>query len=379
MDARAIARTRELFPITAEHVYLNHATIAPLPAPAAERMAALARTVSATGDRLWSERLREYDRVRELVARLLHARRPQEVAFVLNTSDGLAVVANGLRWRPGDNLVGALFEFPSNVYPWLRLAAQGVEYRRVPERDGRLEPEDVLRSIDERTRLVCLSWVQFAHGFRCDLARIGRHCRERGVLLAVDVAQGLGALDLDVERDAVDVCATTVHKWLLGPEGLGILYVSDRVVEELPPSRVGWRTVPGSFETAQEELRYSEGALRYESGTLNVYGAAALGASLELLLELGLEAVERRVLQLSHRLARGLEGLGFTLPYERAPQVASGIVGVTHPRHNAVDLVEKLERRRIIVAARRGFLRIAPHFYNTEEEIDLLLDALDQA
>lgn len=371
-----LLRFREELPITQACVYLNHAGTSPLPRRSGQRMAEFAEVSSRTGDRVWSERMREAERVRGMAARLLGAARSHEVAFVENTSSALSLVAEGLDWQPGDNVVGAALEFPSNVYPWMSLAARGVEYRQAEERDGRIDPEELLSLIDDRTRMLALSWVQYASGFRSDLARLGRACRERGVLFVVDVIQGLGVLRLDVERDLVDVAAGSSHKWLLGPEGLGLLYVSDRVVDRLRPVRSGWRSMREQFHWTEFGLDWNDGAKRFESGTLNIYGIAALGGSLDLLYEAGIEAVEQRVLALADRAARGLAALGFDLVSSREPAETSGIITATLPKFNPSDLVRRLAGKDIVVAARAGRFRISAHFYNTEEEIDQCLAEL---
>ena len=364
----------EQLPVTRECVYLNHAGVGPLTRRATARMAEMAGNTSLAGDRLWQERIDEAERVRGLAARLLGASAPHEVAFVENTSTALSMVAEGLDWKPGDNVVGAAFEFPSNVYPWMSLAARGVEYRRAEERDGRIDPEELLALIDDRTRMLALSWVQYASGFRSDLARLGAACRERDVLFVVDVIQGLGALALDVEQAQVDVAAASAHKWLLGPEGIGLLYVSDRVVERLRPVRSGWRSVRDRLQWTAYDLTWSEGAGRFESGTLNVYGIAALGGSLEILLEVGAAEIEPRVLALTGLAARGLADLGFTVVSSRSRGETSSIVTAIPPCRTAGELVRELNGRDIVVAARAGRLRIAPHFYNTAEEIERCLE-----
>jgi cysteine desulfurase / selenocysteine lyase len=374
-----LLRFRAEMPVTGHCAYLNHAGTGPLSRRGAERMAALADKVSRTGDRVWLERQREVERVRGMAARLLGSREAHEVAFVENTSTALSIVAQGLDWQPGDNVVGAALEFPSNVYPWMQLADKGVEYRRAEERDGRIDPGELLSLIDERTRMLALSWVQYASGFRSDLALLGRACRERGVLFVVDVIQGLGALPLDVERDLVDVAAASSHKWLLGAEGLGLLYVSDRVIDQLRPARSGWRSMRDTFKWTDYSLSWNDGAKRFESGTLNVYGIVALGGSLEILLEAGAEALEHRVLALADRAARGLADLGFSLVSSRAPGETSGIVAAIHPSLNPSELVRRLDGKDIVVAARAGRLRFSSHFYNTEEEIDRALAALQEA
>lgn len=366
----------EEFPVTRECVYLNHAGVGPLSQRAATRMAMMAETVSRSGDRLWSDRMEEADRVRGLAARLLGARESHEVAFVENTSSALSLVAEGLDWQPGDNVVGAALEFPSNVYPWMSLASRGVEYRQVAERDGRIDPDEILARLDSRTRMLALSWVQYASGFRSDLARLGRACRERGILFVVDVIQGLGALPLDVEADFVDVAAASAHKWLLGPEGIALLYVSDRVVERLRPARSGWRSMRDPFQWTAYDLTWNEGARRFESGTLNAYGIVALGGSLEVLLKVGAEEIEPRVLALAGLAARGLEDLGFSVVSSRRRGETSGIVTAVPPGRSAQELIKPLDQRGIVVAARAGRLRIAPHFYNTADEIERCLGEL---
>jgi cysteine desulfurase/selenocysteine lyase len=377
MDDRLQRLRDEEFPIVEKCAYLNHAGVGPLPRRSAARMRMLAEWVSCSGDRFWLERQQEAERVRGLAARLLGARETHEVAFVENTSSGLSLVAEGLHWNAGDNVVGADFEFPSNVYPWMSLASRGVEYRRAAERDGRIDPDELLSLVDDRTRILALSSVEYASGFRSDLGRLGRACRERGVLFVVDVIQSLGALGIDVERDFVDVAVASAHKWLLGPEGIGLLYVSDRVVERLRPARSGWRSVRDLFEWKDLDLVWGEGAKRFESGSLNVYGIVALGGSLEILLEAGAEAIEPRVLALTERAARGFADLGFAVVSSRRPGETSGIVTAVPPGgRDAADLAKRLNEQDVVVAARAGRLRIAPHFYNTEDEVDRCLAAL---
>jgi cysteine desulfurase/selenocysteine lyase len=380
MEKETFERFRREFPITGQWTYLNHAAVSPLPRLAAERMAAMAASVAQGGDRGWPQRQEEVERVRGLAARLIGAARPHEVAFVENTSTGLSLVAAGLDWRPGDNLVGAAPEFPSNVYPWMQLAARGVDYRRVPERQGRIDLDPLLAAIDGRTRVVALSWVQYASGFRADLARIGAACRARGVLFVVDAVQGLGGLALDVERDGVDVAAAAAHKWLLGPEGIALLYVADRVVERLAPARSGWRSMRRMFDWEARAIDWNEGARRFESGTLNAYGIAGLGGTLDLLLAAGTAAVEERVLALAGRAAEGLAARGWEIFSSRRPGETSGIVSASHPRHAGGDqvarLVDRLAERGVVVSARAGRLRVAPHFYNAEEEIDRMVSTV---
>jgi selenocysteine lyase/cysteine desulfurase len=377
LEKTAVRRWRqEEFAVTRECAYLNHAGNGPLPRRGVERMQALADLVSRSGDRRWLERNSEMDRVRGLAARLLGARHAHEIAFVENTSAGLSLIASGIDWKPGDQIVSAALEFPSNVYPWMQLAERGVELRLVPERDGRIDPDELLGMLDERTRMVALSSVQYGSGFRSDLARIGAACRDRGILFVVDGIQSVGALATDVERDGVDVCAASSHKWLLGPEGIGILYVSDRVIEQIRPVRSGWRSMRKMFDWSDMEIDFAEGAKRFETGTMNAYGIVALGGALEIFLEIGAADLERRILTLADRAATGLAALGFQVISSRPPGETSGIVAAVHPQHAANDLVKRLAQKDIVAAARLGRFRVSAHFYNSEEEIDRMLAEL---
>lgn len=376
-----VERFRAEMSVTERWIYLNHAGIGPLTRTGVARMHSLDRVVAESGDRRWPERGSEGERVRGAMARLLGARERHEIAFVGNTSEGLSIAAWGLDWRPGDNVVGPEPEFPANVYPWTSLAPLGVEYRRVPAREGRIEPDDLVAAMDERTRILAVSWVQYASGHRIDLAPLAAACREVGALFVLDAIQGVGVLRLDVEAAGVDVCALACHKWLLGPEGVGVLYVSDRVVDRLRSNRHGWRSVAGRFHWTEIDPTPAEGALRFEAGTLNLLGIHGLGATLDLLEVLSAEhgegAVEARVLGLAERVADGLAGLGFELVEpRRAPGETSGIVAATHPERGALELADALVERGIAAAERAGRLRVSPHAYNTDEEIEGMLEAL---
>ncbi len=376
LSSDEVLRLRGELAIVDHYAYLNHAAIGPLTRRGVDRLAGLALTIAATGDRRWPERNAEAERVRGLAARLIGAREPHEVAFVENTSTGLSAVAEGLDWKRGERVVGAQGEFPSNVYPWMHLGDRGVAYVQVHEHGGRIDPEDIIAALDERTRILALSWVQYSTGFRSDLARLGAACRARGILFVVDAIQGLGALALDVERDSIDVLAASAHKWLLGSEGIGLLYVSDRVIEQLRPPRAGWRSTATPYDWTHLDLTFATGAKRFESGTLNGFGIHAFGGALEIFLETGPAKIEQRVLALAERAAAGLIERGWTLAAPRRDGETSGIVAATRDGADPEKLVEALALQGIVASARAGRLRVSPHAYNTEEEIDRLLAAL---
>ncbi len=373
-----LASFRDRMPVTERFVFMNHAALAPMSAPGAEVVAAEARRVAATGDLHWPDRQEGIAAARVAAARLLGSDEPSRVAFVHNTSVALSMVAEGLSWEAGDNVVGAACEYPSNVYPWMNLERHGVELRLAPEVEGRVPVEEVVARMDGRTRVVALSWVQYATGFRSDLAALAEHCRRCDVLLVVDAIQGLGALKLDAEATGCDVVAAAGHKWMLGPEGIAVLWLGPRAVRRIRPIHAGWRSMAHMFEWDRFEIDWNEAALGQEAGTLNAFGILALGASLEMLLEAGREAVEERVLALTARLADGLRSAGCTIYSPWGEGERSGIVSLIHPRRPADELAERLAEQDIRIAHRAGRLRIAPHFYNTEDEVDRVVAALTE-
>src|SRR4051794_2469176 len=348
---------RDEFPVTARWAYLDHAAVAPLSRPARDALAEWAADQADNGhvhEPAWMRRVEE---VRRLAARLLRTD-PLDLAFVKNTSEGVGIVAEGLSWRPGDNVVSAEGEYPANVYPWMNLARRGVELRRAPSRAGRVAVDDLRACLDGRTRLVTLSHVEFATGFRNDLDSVGQLCRERGILFFVDAIQGLGVLPLDVSRTPVDFLAADGHKWLLGPEGAGVLYVRRELVEQLHPVGVGWNSVVNPLDFARIDFRLKPHAGRWESGTLNVGGVVALGESLKLLLAAGVEAVAGRVLHLTEHLCEQARRAGFGVYSSRRPGEASGIVSLTTRGADARDLVRRCRARGVVVNHRAGRLRV---------------------
>src|SRR6267142_317451 len=275
-------QVRALFPVTERAVYLNHAAVSPLPSPTIEAIQSQLKDVAENGSVNFRRWLATKESARRLAAEMIGAR-PEQIAFMRNTSDGLSTVANGLSWREGDNLVTFRREFPSNVYPWLRLRqASGVEVRMCAERDGRVDLAEMIGLIDDKTRLVAISQVQFASGFRADLKRLGKTVRARDALLVVDVIQGMGVVPTNVDEELIDVAAGGAHKWLLSPEGVGILYLSDRARERIQPTLVGWTSVPDPEDHGNFEQPWNPGALAWETGT----GASALIYGLEASLRL---------------------------------------------------------------------------------------------
>ncbi|MCS6884482.1 MAG: aminotransferase class V-fold PLP-dependent enzyme [Acidobacteriota bacterium] len=373
---------RELFPITRNYIYLNHAAVAPYSTRVVDAIRRLVDDITVNGSVNWHSWTETLKRCRKLYAELVGAKDGQ-IAFVRNTSDGISAIANGFNWKKGDNVVSCDIEFPANIYPWMNLASKGVELRLAKSRDGRIEAEDVFELIDERTRVVSLSWVQYSSGFRADIATIGRFCRAREILFVLDAIQGLGALKLDVEAACIDAFAADAHKFLMGPEGLGILYLSDRAMQKVTPSIVGWMSVKDWWRCFDEDFKYRmellPNALRFECGTPNTLGAFGAEAAVQLILEVGPQKIEDYLLDLCAYLSTRLQEIGFEIvAAPRNRKEASSIVCCKHKVLSAENLCRQLEREKIITAYRCGSLRISPHFYNDQSDIDRLIAALEK-
>jgi selenocysteine lyase/cysteine desulfurase len=367
---------RGLLPITEHYIHMNHAGVSPM----SERVrAAIEQVVEASMSRPYRDHWAqdEADRVRGLVSRLINAP-PDTIGLTRSTAHGMSLLAQGLPWKPGDNVVGANGEYPANVYPWMNLKRQGVELRLVEAPSGRVTPDSVMKLIDSRTRVVALSHVEFWNGFRVDVDVIGDECRRRGIVFAVDVMQSAGALRVDVTRMPVDFCAAGAGKWLMGPPGIGFCFCSHPLLERLSPVIVGVGSVAGHDRYFEYDLTPAPGARRFEESVVSVLDTAAFGAALDLLLEIGVGEIELRVLRLAQRLAEGLAARGYEIiePWPRTPSESSGIVSFRRHGVSPQTLLRDLTAARVIARIHRDFVRLSPHFYNTEQEVDRVLEVL---
>lgn len=370
-------RLRAIFPLTSRVAYLNHAAVSPPPTLTLEAVKAQLADVAANGSLNYRSWVAVKERARRLAAGMIGAR-PEQLAFMRNTSDGLSTIANGLKWRPGDNIVTFRGEFPSNIYPWLRLRrAYDVEVRMCEEREGRIDLDELIGLIDDRTRIVAISQVQYASGFRADLERLGRAARKHDALLVVDVIQGMGVLPLNVETELVDAAAGACHKWLLTPEGVGLLYLSDRALERVEPTLVGWVSVQEPEDYGNFEQEWNRGALAWETGTAATALLHGLEASLSLLTETGVERIAAHLEELTDYLCERLEGRDYEIVSSRRAGEKSQILCIRHRgERTPMSLYAHLKRQNVIAAPRGDRLRIAPHLYNTVQDIDALLAAL---
>ena len=370
---------RDAFPVVDGWVYLNHAGVSPLPAPAVDAMAAYAARAASDGGEAWRENETLEADVRARAGRLMGVD-GADVAFVPNTSAGLALVVNGLEWAEGDRVVVPACEFPSNLYPWLALTHRGVEVVRVePAGPGeRLPVEAFERVLSGGARVLALSWAQFGRGWRSDLAAIGALCRDHGVLFVVDAIQGVGLMPAAFAEWGVGVAAADGYKWMLGPEGAGVAYVSPAAREQLRVSAPGWNSVSHRADFDRRDPVLDPTARRYEPGTLNDAGLHGLGASLALLETAGVDAIWAHVDRLCLALIEGLEAAGAEVLTDRRDGGGSGIVTFRHPGMEPDRLADELVTRRFSVRARGGGVRAAPHGYNTFDEIEAFAAAVGE-
>lgn len=368
---------RKLFKVTETKAYLNSAAVSPIPSTAIEAVNWQLADVATNGTTNYTEWVATKERSRGLVAEMLKVR-SEQVAFIRNTSDGMASIANGLSWKSGDNIVSFKREFPANFYPWRRIRDEyGVELRLCREIDGRVDLDELVSMIDSNTKVVALSAVQFASGFRADLERVGRAARAVDALFCVDIIQGLGAMPFDLPAQFVDAACGASHKWLCAPEGCGIIYLSDRARDRIKPTLVGWISVeqPWDFEDRAQPLKPT--ALAWESGT----GPAALFYGLEqsllLLRDAGAENIETYLGGLTDNLCESLAKIGYRIVSSRERTEKSAIVCIL-PREGQTSnqVAAELERHNVIVSPRGERVRIATHFYNNSSDIERLTDCL---
>lgn len=371
-------RQRE-FPVARDKIFLAHAGVCALPHCVAQAMSDYAREAT-TGDQEQFVYPQILDDGRKLAAQLLNCQ-AEEIALVGPTSLALSLVASGLKFRRGDNILIYFDDYPSNVYPWMALAERGVQVRLMNTRGlGVIRPRDVIGQVDENTRLVALASCHFISGYRIDYAAIGKALHERKILFCLDAIQTLGAFPTTVEH--VDFLAADAHKWLLGPCGAGVMFVRRELQEKLNPPIYGWHNVRCPDFVAQEQITFRADARKYEAGTHNLVGIVGLMAAMKLILEIGVEHISRELLRKRARLVPALQTKGFNVLSADVPtENASGIISFSKPETNLEELNKKLADAKILASLRtdrtgKKYIRLSPHFYNTDAELARVLELL---
>jgi len=304
--------------------------------------------------------------LRQALGQLINAS-PEEIALVQNTAEGINIGAHAIPFQPGDNVILCDMEYPANVYPWLNLERRGVEARIIPHREGGLALDDLEATLDERTKAIAVSSVEFLTGFRNDLQSIGKLCRARGIYFVVDGIQSLGVIPLDVRECQIDLLSCGGPKWLMGPCGQGFLFCRQELLEEMIPAYAGATSVVDFLNFRDYDLTFLPDAKRFELGTNNLVGEVGLLASVNLLLEVGIEEIRRWTLHLTAVLIEDLQKRGYQIASCLRPEHRSAIVSFSTPDVEAA--YEKLIANKVIVALRENYIRVSPHCYNTEEEV----------
>lgn len=368
----------EAFPICRNRIFMSHAAVAALPRVVADAVIRFAEE-SAANLQNFGEVLKSLQEARASAARLIGSS-PDEVALIGPTSLGLSLFANGIDWQPGDEVICYLDDYPANVYPWLNLRSRGVTIRLLqPAESGAITPELVADALTPKTRLVALASCNFVSGYRIDLDAIGKLLREKGILFSVDAIQTLGAFPMTV--DYVDFLSADAHKWMLGPLAIGIVYVRKECFDLCRPTLLGSWNIKAPGYVAREEIEFQPTAQRYEPGAMNLLGISGMKAGIDLLLGIGISHVSERILAIRARLVEGLQRTGFIILGPGGGPNASGIATVSRPGTNMQALFDRLTSEHIVCSPRqdrqsRQYIRFSPHFYNTEAEVDRVLEVL---
>ncbi|MEW6777154.1 MAG: aminotransferase class V-fold PLP-dependent enzyme [Bdellovibrionota bacterium] len=368
LTAEQLQKIRETeFPVLQHYVPFNHAGVAPVCTRASVAAAHFAARAARIGPAEYDEWMKRLEKVRGLASWFVGAQ-PDEIAFVRNTSHGLSLVAQGLEWKPGDNVVTTDAEFPSNLFPWQHLKSEGVELRLVSAKERAPTLEDFSSKMDSRTRLLSISHVEFSTGCRFDLKALSDLAHSKGALFCVDAIQSLGVLPVNVERQGIDFLAADGHKWLCSFEGTGIFYCRKSLLPKLTPVLVGWNTVQKNHEFEKPELSFPDHARKFEEGSLPLVSIFALEKALELFAEVGIDEVERRALGVAGLIRDEIKKRGLEVISQKGPGGFSPIV-VFKGDFDTQAVFEKLSKENCQIAPRGGGLRLSPHFYNDETDV----------
>jgi selenocysteine lyase/cysteine desulfurase len=357
------------FTLDPSMIYLNHAAVAPWPQQSIKEVIAFAQENGTWGSHNYPQWLEKEDSLRRLLAQLINAPSPEDIALLKSTSEGLSFIAYGLDWRAGDNIVSILQEFPSNRIVWESLHNQGVDLRLLDLTQSADPEQDLIALCDERTRLLSISSVQYASGRKMRLDVVGDFCHSEGILYLIDAIQSLGATPFDVERYRADVVVADGHKWMLGPEGLALFYCRQSLREHLKLNEYGWHMVEAVGEFDRFDWQPASSSRRFECGSPNMLGVQALHASLSLLINQGIESVANSIHKLTQCIIDHVDELDFQLLTPRAPEQRAGIVTFSLPEQDNKIIYQSLMNYNVMCAHRGGGIRFSPHYYITEAQI----------
>ncbi len=367
---------RSQMPITEKFAYFDHAAVGPLSQGAFDAMSNFLDQASRLGDTVWPTWAAKNEKLRRDAAQLLNCA-AREICLVPNTSTGINIVAEGWPWQAGDSVVIPDGEFPSNLFPWMNQQSRGVDVRIVPRHEGEVRIGDLIEAADQSTRMIAVSWVGYASGFRLDIADLVAQAHQRGILVFLDAIQGLGMFPLDLERVPVDFLAADGHKWLLGPEGAGIAMIRGEHLSKIRVGNVGWGSVKNSYNYNEPKLELRDEAARFEAGSANMVGLGGLSASLEMFLAVrqchGDQAIGDRVVSLATRLDGLLRDLGAQTSLAAAPENRSGIVNFSIAGAEPAAIRSRGLEQDVVLSCRGSGVRASIHAYNNEEDLQRLV------
>lgn len=365
---------RQEFPVKKQCIYCNNAAVAPLPASTSGLLQEWLNEYTLQGSVNYPQWLKAIEQCRHDFARFINCI-PSEIAFVKNTSAGLSTLANGYPFQEGDEVIVFEHEFPSNLYPWLSLERKGVKVKVVPERNYQYDYEEWRSLITSRTRLCSVSFIEYSTGFRHDLEFLGKECRKRGIIFAVDAIQGLGVFPLDVRRYGIDFLCADGHKWLLAPEGCAVMYMKQSLIPQIQPITLGWHSVKHHSNYDLIKLDLKEDAGRFEEGSPNVFGILALKNSLALIRRCGLSNIAERVSNLTGWLKENVSGKKYEcISTGNHPSCIAAFQPLNRNPH---EILSRLKQENIFAAMRRNSIRFSPHFYNDPDEMKIIADIMN--
>ena len=368
------------FPVQKNLIYLNHAAVSPLPLRTGDALKSFVDEYVHSGTKNYLDWARHADQLHTDLAAFINASSADDIALLKNTSEGISVVAMGFPWEPGDTVLSSDEEFPSNRIPWQALAERGVHFREVTLRQQNISPEQALiDAMDESTRMLAISAIQYGSGLRLNLETLGKACKKRNIAFCVDAIQMLGAFPVDVEAANIDFMMADSHKWLLGPEGIALFYCRKNWQSKINLFQYGWHMIDKYSDFNDKSWRPAASARRFENGTPNILGIRAFAASLALINEIGLPEIGRRILNNTALIYEYIDkSANLELIYTDYASKMSGIVTFRHKNHSPARLFNALRGQNIMCAERGGGVRFSPHVYNTAEEIITAMMAADE-
>ncbi len=364
------------FPAADDYTYFNSAGISPMSIRVKNAIDEVSDMFVRQGMLCEEAVFGRVEEIRDSAAGFIGASK-EEIAFSRNTTHAILLAANSIRFKEGDNVVMPAIEFPANVYPWMALTERGVELRMVEPEDGKVTAEMLIDICNDRTRVVTASYAQFSTGQRIECSELGRYCREKGILLHIDAIQALGALKIDVKEDMIDLLSCGGHKWMAAAPGIGLFYCRKELIESLGIPNPGWTGVVSPREYLDYRFEYRKDAARYEEGSPNLQGIYAIGAAIDRFLEIGTDKVESRIMELTTMLAEGLEERGLEVTSPFADHERSGILCFVDPERDSEEIYQRLAGSKVVCSLREGAVRLSPHIYNNEKDIERFFTCLE--